>query len=84
MIKLVKTVGGENGAPEKCNGCKGSNFMKHGLAWSCSDCGLYIPTSFSDLRKNLDKLQVLHGNLKTMIDGLERLVDHTRGKDGRR
>lgn len=78
MIKLVKTVGGQDGAPGKCWKCNSIHFQKIGMAWNCTECGTYIPTSFTDLRKNLQKLQVLHGNLRTMIDGLERLVQHQK------
>lgn len=74
MLKLVKTVGGENGAPKTCTHCRGKNFIASGMSWYCGDCKTYLATSFTDLKKNLDKLQLLHGQIKDMINGLERLV----------
>lgn len=77
-MQLVKTIGGHNGAPQKCFKCGSQHFNAVGMAWACTECGHYVPATLSDLKKNLEKMQVLHGNLKTMIEGLERLVKHTK------
>jgi hypothetical protein len=79
MLKLVKTIGGTHGTPPTCTGCKSTHFIKTGEAWNCSSCGLYYPKAFADLRKNIEKLQGLHGDLKNMIDCLERFVQTKPG-----
>jgi hypothetical protein len=43
MLKLVKTLGGQNGAPNQCEKCSGVHFIRSGIAWHCGSCGLYHP-----------------------------------------
>lgn len=78
MVKLVKTTGGNSGTPCNCTSCGGSNFIRAGMAWSCGDCGLYIPAELSNphkqLQSNLNQLTALHSKLKMQIAELERLV----------
>lgn len=79
-IKLIKTVGGSSGAPEKCIACGSVHFMKSGIAWHCATCGVYFPAnlstqgSLSSLKANLEQLNQLHNKLKMMTNELEELV----------
>jgi len=80
MLILVKTIGGGIGSPSKCLSCKSEHFVKTGIAWSCSDCGLYIPVDFGKstpekLQKDLENLSNSHVQFKRMIDELERIVE---------
>ena len=59
MLKLIKTNGGNNGAPIKCDICDNTNFRKSGIAWVCCGCGSYKPVDFNkgvDLNQFFDKL----------------------------
>ena len=49
MIKLIKTIGGHNGAPSACKTCGSIHFIRTSLAWNCSDCGSYVPLDLSDI-----------------------------------
>lgn len=79
MLKLVKTINGHGGSPKKCS-CGSIHFMRAGVAWHCSQCGIYFPTDISksnpykSLQNNLDQLNQLHGRLKGMLNELEELV----------
>lgn len=77
MIKLIKTVGGCGGSPSQCEKCKGNNFIKSGIAWSCADCGSYFPVkldSTKGLRENLKTLKALHSRLIGLHNELTELV----------
>lgn len=76
-IRLIKTIGGSDGAPRSCNDCGAINFLKIGIAWSCSECGAYFPidlTTLGCLKQDLSKLKNLHRDFKRAIDSLERLT----------
>lgn len=73
-IKLIKTVGGSSGTPEKCMGCGSISFLRAGIAWHCANCGNYFPANLSGVKANFDQLTKMNGELKTMINKLEELV----------
>jgi ribosomal protein S27E len=76
-IKLVKTTGGNNGAPQSCKGCGANHFVKSGISWSCSICGVYILADLgtkSTLMDDFLKLKELHRDFKRAIDTLEKLT----------
>jgi len=77
MLKLVKTLGGSNGAPNKCNRCHGKDFKKSNLAWHCIYCGTYVPTElgFETIKTRLQNMEKLTNSFKLAIDDLERTVD---------
>ena len=75
-MKLVKTTGGTNGAPALCSKCGNQHFAKSGIAWHCTNCGIYHPTElgFESLKQNLLRIQELHLKTKQMVKELEELV----------
>lgn len=79
-IRLIKTIGGSSGTPDKCPGCGSTHFMRAGIAWHCANCGVYFPAnlstqgSLSRLKANFNDLTKLQGELKTMVSELEELV----------
>ena len=75
-LRLVKTTGGESGAPEKCNKCGSTHFARSGIAWHCTTCGVYYPTKlgFESLKENLKQLHLLQNRLTFMRQELEDLV----------
>ena len=83
-MKLIKTTGGSNGAPEKCNTCGNQHFQKSNIAWHCTTCGRYCPTElgFSTLKEHLTRAQNLMKDFKLAINELEHLT--TGDIDGQR
>jgi hypothetical protein len=75
-LRLVKTVGGTNGAPLACSKCGSNHFAKSGIAWHCTACGIYHPTSlgFESLKRSILELHTLQDTFKKSIDDLERIV----------
>ena len=43
MLKLIKTIGGVDGAPCECSKCAAKDFKRSGLGWACTLCGNYHP-----------------------------------------
>jgi ribosomal protein L37AE/L43A len=76
MIKLVKTTGGEHGAPTKCRQCGGNHFQRSAAAWHCTHCATYYAAELGvqSLKKNLESLNDLNKKLKFMLVELEHLV----------
>jgi len=75
-MKLVKTTGGQNGAPANCGGCGGIHFAKSGIAWHCTTCGVYHPTKlgFESLKENIKQLERLKNQMTFIRQDLEQLV----------
>jgi rubredoxin len=76
MLQVVKTIGGNNGAPEKCGGCGNMHFAKSGIAWHCTSCGVYHPTKlgFESIKENLKQLERLKNQITFQRQKLEDLV----------
>lgn len=73
-IRLVKTMGGNDGSPASCRSCGSVHFIKAGIAWHCSNCGTYFPTNLSNLKKDFNKLTQLQNEFRAAINKLENLV----------
>ena len=78
-LRLVKTNDGSNGAPQSCKGCSCKHFIKSGLSWHCTGCGMYVPAELKPLttealKKNFEKLIELQKQLRFQIAELERIV----------
>jgi len=76
MIKLIKTIGGHNGAPLECDRCDSKNFAKSGIAWHCTACGTYHPTSlgFDTIKKHLAEADAIMKKFDRAIENLEQIV----------
>lgn len=75
-LRLIKTIGGSDGAPSRCNTCYAEHFLRCGIAWNCSECGSYQPRKFpiDDLKESLAKLEALREESKFLIEEFERLI----------
>ena len=75
-MKLIKTFGGNNGAPMECNQCGAKHFGKTDMAWHCITCGIYQPTAlgFNTIKENIEKAYKLLEEHKKSLEQLERLV----------
>lgn len=73
-LKLVKTVGGTHGAPEKCSACGGQHFVQTGIAWHCAACKIYIPADLKTSIEKFEALQRYHKQNRWLIDALENQV----------
>jgi len=79
MIRLVKTVGGNNGTHNSCSHCGNSNFIRSGIAWACNSCGLYYPTELKEaihtpIQNNIKQLTVLNNCFKNLIQESKNLT----------
>lgn len=70
-LKLVKTTGGTNGVPKVCAKCQQPHFIATGMAWHCSNCGLYVP-SVLGLTKDVKKAMEMLERLRKMTNDLEK------------
>jgi hypothetical protein len=54
-MRLIKTTGGNDGAPAECYKCGSRDFVSSGIAWHCIICGTYYPTAlgFESIKKKL-------------------------------
>jgi hypothetical protein len=73
-LKLVKTIGGDSGTPNACKNCKSIHFIRAGNAWYCGSCGLYYPATFALLEENFNQLKRLHGEIRQIVDDLEKEI----------
>jgi threonine synthase len=76
VLEIVKTTGGNNVAPSKCDSCGGIHFAKSGIAWHCTACGVYHPTKLGleSLKASLNRLKQLKNQMTFVRQDLEQLV----------
>lgn len=79
-LKLIKATAGSNGSPDKCGACGSIHFIKMGIAWYCTDCGVYFPTELTNtpatrsLLVNLHNIEKLRVKMGDRIKELEIIV----------
>lgn len=75
-LNLVKTIGGQNGAPLECHVCGSKHFKKSGIAWHCLSCQSYYPADLGSrtLKESLDYANNLLKDFDVAISNLKRII----------